>query len=311
MSFRDLLTPLQALERELREARTSSEPWFDLVRRVDAALETADDGDQMQDVLAAAEATGVSHLMWKRYRRALERTEEIARDAGVPAEALLSSHFAHQEVALRIHERSADEGLEILSSSARGDLRLAELRERLSRMPDSDPTDGEAARSAVVRAKSAGRGLVDRALKDSRERLFGAGSRIHRRPRLQYMSADGYEIIARDGSVAAGVDVTDVGVRTNRDRVAESISPSLLTSTFFPEFYLACLSPRDGGAAERTAEVLGWLRADWVGVVAVRADGSLEKVRNASGPPVPDRTDRYEAAKRLFGKRPEGDGAES
>lgn len=309
MSFSDLLTPLQKFERKIRAARDDGEAWYALVRRLDAALDGAPDGDDAAALAEAAEEiTGVSRLMWKRYRTALARTERIAREARLPSEALLGPSFATQEIALRIHDRAPKEGLESLASVAGGDVRLADLRERLSLLPPADPEGGEAARAAIVRAKSAGRSLVDRALKDSTEQLWGHGSRIVRRPRLKFMSGDGYEVVARDGAIVAGVDVTDVGVRTNRDRVAESVSPSILMSSFFPKFFLACLATAPRGAAERTSEVLEWLGADWIGVVAVRADGSVDTVRRPNGSPVPDRTARYEAAKRVFGTRPERGG---
>jgi hypothetical protein len=304
MAFRDLITPARRFEREMRAAKDAGTPWFALVRTLDAALDAATDGDEAADLAEAAEAgTGLTHVMWKRYRAALTRTEAIARDSGLPPECLLSPAFAHQEIALRIHDRSAVRGLEILQSSAEGGLRLADLRERLSHMPSSDPTGSETARAAVVRAKSAKRNLMDRALKDSTVKLWGAGSRIVRRPRLRFMSTHGYEVIARDDTIAGGVDVADFGVRTNRDNLADAIAPALLTSTFFKSFFIACIATNSTGAAERSAEVLDWLGVAWVGVMAVRADGTIETVRPSSGPPVPDRSDRYEAAKRRFGTR--------
>jgi hypothetical protein len=112
------------------------------------------------------------------------------------------------------------------------DLRLAKLRERLSCMPPSDPTGSETARAAIVRAKSAKKNLIDRALKDSTVQIWGAGSRMVRRPWLRFMSSTGYEVIARDGTIAAGVDIADYGVRTDRD-LADVMAAALLTSTFF------------------------------------------------------------------------------
>jgi len=282
----------------MQAACNGGEPWSALVRRLETALENAADGDEEIELSEIAEeVSGLSHVMWKRFRTALARTERIAREARIPLEHLLSASFSSQEVALRIHDRSPLEGLETLASTATGDLRLADLRERLSHLPD--PKSGEVARAAVVRAKSAGRSLVHQSLEHSTVHLWGRGSRILRRPRLRYMS-DGFEVIARDGTVAAGVDVADVGVRTNRDALMSGLSLSLLTASFFPRFYLACLATGSGGAADRAADVLAWLGAASVGVVAVRRDGTVDMVRSPSGPPLPDRTARYEAAKRRF-----------
>jgi hypothetical protein len=302
MSFRDLLTPYQRVEREMKAAHEAGEPWFALVRRFDAAFDAAYDSDEEMTVQEASEAaTGLSPLMWRRFRAALTKTEDIAAEVGLPPERLLSPTFAHQELALRVYERSPSEGPNILMSSASGTVRLTEIRDLLTRLPPKDPTGSKAARAAVGSAKRDARALIHQALKDSSVKLWGKGPVLVRRPRLRFMSTDGYEVIAQDGTIAAGVDVTDVGVRTNQDKVAQSLAPSLLVSTFFPEFHIACRSIDGSSVARRSAEILEWLDASWVGVVAVRSDGSVEVVRRPSGRPVPDRTVRYEAAKRAFG----------
>jgi hypothetical protein len=305
MSFRDLPTPYQSVEREMKAALERGEPWYALVRRFDAAFDAALDHDEQMTVQEASEAaTGLSPLMWRRQRAALTKTEEIARDTGLPLESLLSGTFAHQELAVRAYDRSPDEGLKILMSSANGSVRLTEIRELLNHLPPKDPTGSKAARAAVGDAKRDGRALVDQALKDSSAKLWGKGCAIVRRPRLRFMSGDGYEVIARNGTIAAGVDVTDVGIRTNQDRVQQTLPASLLSSTFFPRFYIACRSTDGGGTAKRSADTLDWLGASWVGVLAVRSDGFVQVLRRPKGRPVPDRTALYEAAKRAFGSRP-------
>jgi hypothetical protein len=306
MSFKDLPTPYQSVEREMRRAMERGEAWYELVRRFDAAFDAAQDHDEQMTVQEASEAaTGLSPLMWRRQRAALTKTEEIAHHAGLPLESLLSATFAHQELAVRAFDRSPDEGLKILMSSANGGVRLAEIRQLLTRLPPKDPTGSKAARAAVGDAKRDGTALIDRALKDSSAKLFGKGCAIVRRPRLRlFTTGYGYEVIAKNGTVAAGVDVADVGIRTNQDRLAQTLPSSLLLSSFYPQFFIACRSADGGGTAKRSADTLNWLGASWVGILAVRSDGSVQVVRRPKGRPVPDRTALYEVAKRAFGSIP-------
>ena len=305
MSFKDLLTPYQSIGRQMRAALERGEPWYELVRRFDAAFDAAPDADEQMTVQEASEAaTGLSPLMWRRQRAVLTKTEEVARNTGLPLERLLAGTFAHQELAVRAYDRSPDEGLKILMSSANGGVRLAEIRQLLTRLPPKDPTGSKAARAAVGDAKRDGRALIDQALKGSSVKLFGRGCAIVRRPRLRFLSGDGYEVIGKNGTIAAGVDVIDVGIRTNQDRLAQALPASLLASSFFPQFFIACRSADGGGTAKRSVEALEWLGAGWVGVAAVRSDGSVQVVRRPKGRPVPDRTALYEVAKRAFGSLP-------
>jgi hypothetical protein len=148
--------------------------------------------------------------------------------------------------------------------------------------------------------------LVERALKDSAPKLWGLGSRLRHRPRLAVVGSVGYEIVGSGNSIIAGVDLLDLDVRMNDDRFSRNLFPSLLLSTFYPRFYVGCVSAPDRSAVMRALDAVEWLGMEAVGVLEIPSDGSVVELRPSIGGPVPNRTAKYNELRIKFpgAKRP-------
>ena len=294
MSLKSLLTTRKKFELEMREARSAGEPWFRIAERLGDAFDAAGDGDIVADMKAAAEdGTGLSGQILGRYVSLLSRMKRIASEEGVAVESLLSPVFNAQEVAARLYERAPGIGLESLLDLAAGSVTLAILRKRLEDAPSGALRTPESARAAVARAKAENTELVERALKDSAPKLWGVGARIRQRPRLAVVSSVGYEVVGKGNSIIAGVDLLDIDVRMNDDRFSRNLFPSLLLSTFYPRFYVGCVSAPDRSAVIRALDAVEWLGLDGVGVLEIRSNGSVVELKASAGGPVPDRTAKY------------------
>lgn len=287
--------------REIQGAKATGAAWHVLARLMIRGFDSAEDDQEVSELRSAAkDVTGLSPQILKRYVALLRRTQKIAGKAGVETETLLSPVFNAQEVAARLYDRSPEAGIEALEQLKKGEVTLAQLRTRLAGTPASAANPAEFARSAVVRTRTLNTDLIDRALKNSAEHLWGKESELKRRPRLMYFGKFGYEVIGDDGSVLAGVDVMFPDPRLNQDYLAGNVAPSLLLAPFFKKFYFAFAPTTDDGVVGRAEALLDWLGFGWVGIVKIQRDGSIDTVRKPVGSPVPDQTGKYEALKRKF-----------
>ena len=291
---------LRVLEKASVEARASRAPWHAHAKALIAAIDAADDQDEVAELLAAsARASGLSLQILKRYISVLRRTRDAAALAALKVETLVSPVFNAQEVAVRLYERAPEQGLQSLKDLAERRVTLATLRERLADAPTIDSA-GERARVAVQQAKSLKRDLMETALSTSAERIWGRGAKAQLRVRLLYFGMKGFEIIGADGSVVAGVDLLTPDMRQSRDYLANWISRPLTIAPFFEKFYLAFAPVASEDIVGRSIELLAWLQYDWIGVLTVDRDGNVTVAREPSGDPTPNLVNRYEALKRRF-----------
>ena len=289
-----------ALEVDLEAARQRKAAWHEVARMLASAIDSVADRSESESLLFAATlATGLSSQLLKRYLALFKRMKEIAVAMKVPLDEVLSPAFNPQETAARIFRRSPDEGAEVIRGLVAGDFTLARVRELQARLTLG--TYDRSPQTAVRHLRTVNAGLVERAIRRSTEQLWGAGARIGRRPRVLYLGGSaGYEVVAGNGSVAAGIDVMFPDPRLNHDYVESNVGSSLLLAPFFPEFYLAFPPGADPAAAASTVEMLKWFGHDWIGVIACESEKNLVMLRKPSGGPVPDLTGKYESFKRKY-----------
>jgi hypothetical protein len=251
-------------------------------------------------IAASAKATGLSPQVLKRYVAVLRRTEVIAEREGLPLESLLSSMFNVQEVAVRLCDRSPDEGLQSLKDVVAGrGYGLSTFRRLLAQAPMAVASP-ERARREIQRAKANGRDRAEAAIEAARETMWGDGAVVRRRPRLRYFGGVGLEVIGGNGDVVAGVELMVPHPGENREILASRAASSLALAPFFREFFLAFASAQGDDAAGRAVSLLEWLEYGWIGVIAVDSEGRAEVRRKPVGVPTPDMSGRYEALLRKF-----------
>jgi hypothetical protein len=305
------LTPGERLDwlgREIARLRETDPPapWFRIASVLASVCEAADRGfdtdQEAGEIFAeASKAAGLSAQLLKRYVGVLRRTGSIADGAHLPIESLLSTMFNLQEVAVRLCERSPNEGIESLRDLASGQSHygLATFRKLLANAPAASGS-AERMRRQIQGAKALGRSVTARAITEARVSLWGAGATVRPRPRLLYFGGSGLEVIGGDGSVVAGIDLMVPHPGENRDVLAARAATSLSLAPFFREFYLA-FAPNAGDDAPARAEaLLEWLGYSWIGVIVVAPEGRATVRRKAGGSPTPDLSGRYEALKRKF-----------
>jgi hypothetical protein len=294
------LTPAidAALTSELRRLKDEA-PWHELARHLSAYA-----GGDLYGLpgtrAALAAACGLSPGIVGRYISTIERILRIAREKNVEPAAVLSGGFNAVEAACRLYERSPDQGFESLLQLKAGTSSLSKVRGRLAAAEPERDDSGSYARSLVLRQRSFEIEAVEEALSGAAQNLFGRGCTVRRRPGLRYFRRVGMEVVAGDGSIAAGLDVIAPQLGQQRDELDAALGASALLSTFFPEFHFIC-SPGSGGeVAARAVEMLGWLGLQWFGVMTIDANGRVRVLRKARGRPVPDRSAQYGALKERY-----------
>ena len=270
--------------------------WHETAARIDAMIASGD-ADETAAKRLAEEATGLSWGLMTRYLSAYRRVKAAARKAHMPPEALLSPAFNGVEAAVRLYDRSDHHGLQALQDLALGKTSLTEVRDTLKHITEARLAARSSDRGSVLRGRADQIGLIEEALTENADEIFGKDSKIRARPRLLYVRKPGFEVAA-NGAVRAGVDTYVSGQGAGRDRVDDVLPTALLLSTWFPAFYLAC-SPST--ADEEAWNLVGALeiigKAPWIGVLRVTADGDVETLREPKGLPVPNRTGQYAGLK--------------
>jgi hypothetical protein len=271
-------------------------PWWELARRLEGGrLDSAEDG-----ILVVAAQAGIAPQVAKRYVRLLVRMREIGNELGEPVESLLSPSFNAQEIAARLFARSRDEGTRTLKRIASAPVPIAELRDLLAQAKESLKGD---LRSKIVSSRTAGTRMIESALRTGGAALFGGPHRLLRRPRLKFAGNMGYEIVAHEGAIVAGIDVLIPDPRLGHDALERDLSRSILLADFFRKFYLAFPASARPSASERVGlfgdpldrvvDLLDWLKFDWIGVLVATDAETLEVVRPSEGRPSPNLSDRY------------------
>jgi hypothetical protein len=304
----------EAVVRTLSDARLAGKPWYELARIMEPALGAL--SERSAAAAAIGRAAGIAPAVAKRYVRLLAKMREIAREMQSSDDALFVSSFNSQEIAARIYHRDRVEGADILRRLAKGEVSLPQLRE----IQAAKPTAPDASlRSKIASTRSASSKTVESALREGGTAIFGETYRTLRRPRLRFIGNTGYEVIAVDGSVLAGVDVLFPDVRLGHDALDRHLGRSLLLAPFFRKFYVAFPSSAeiddgpatwDGNSSSkgmfdqdmvsRTVELLDWLKFGWIGVLVAVDGNTLKEIRPSAGMPMPDMTSRYEAYVRRY-----------
>ena len=291
------LTPLSEHIAQVLHLRRTA-PWHELARWFEMAV-----GSELyappEARALAGRMCGMSAGLVGRYIVAYRRIRRIAEESGVAMETLLSDSFNGCEVACRLYDRSPDQGFESLVGLREGRQSLASVRRRLKEV--AAPPDSEAAaRGALLRRRGLEIEAVETALAASAESLFGRGSEVVRRPGLRLFRRVGFEVVARDGSVAAGLDLLTSQADRQRDELDEGFGASALLATHFPKFHYVVSPGSEPDIAARAVETVSRFGMRWFGVMRVEPDGGIEVLRPAKGRPNPDRTAEYPNLKKRY-----------
>lgn len=81
----------------------------------------------------------------------------------------------------------------------------------------------------------------------------------------------------------------------SRRRVETLLPAAALLSVYFPKYFFVFSPNSPRRAADEAVGALELLGLGWFGVMKVRPDLSVEILRDAQGPPLPDRTSEYES----------------
>ena len=294
-------------------ARDGGQPWFVLGDLFAKALATAADADLVALRTAASEAARLSPGVLRPYVVLLDRLRTIAETHGLARDELVSRVFNAAEVAARIYELDAEQGMTALGDLKAGAVTLAELRRRLAELPppvelqpvDTEPkeerrTAKSAARGlAVVRSRELKAAFMRKALAPWAEGRWGPGSSLRRRPPTRhYTSHQGFEIVgagAPDRPRAGGELFILDGREESELGYFERVFPSyLVLATFYPAFFFAFSPSTPDASVTRAVELPGLFGAGSIGVVRVTAAGTVETLLEPDGPPVPDRIGRFD-----------------
>jgi hypothetical protein len=291
------LTPLlsDVMRSELAVLRETG-PWFDLAERLRALANGEWSGEPLPRSHLAA-ASGLGSSVVARYISVYEKVVQIASARGHPPAALLSPSFNGVETACRLYQRSPDEGFKALVELKSGRTSLGTIRSTLASTPRGDADSESYERSLLLRRRGRMTEFVEEALQRSAENgLFGQGGVVRRRPGLRYFRRAGMEVVDRDGTAVAGIDVLTTHPGKQRDELDSAIGPSALLATYFPCFYLVCV-PEAEEMAKAAVEALQWFRLGWIGVLYVDEYGAVDVIGKPQGRPMPDRTGHYEELK--------------
>jgi hypothetical protein len=290
---------LERLKRQLNRNGTTK-PWFVTAMALEELAEYSRDQPWNKDDAVrkiAEEATDLSWGLLARYLSVVRRLRAISsREGGIPMDRLLSNGFNAVEVAVRLYDRSARDGLAALRELHFGDLTLSQVRRMLENSKPGTADSSAVAKSRLLRKRGSEIESVERALEARGELIFGAGCRITRRPALRFFRRAGLE--ARiDGRIVGGADIMTPDASLKHDQLEAVLPTALLLAEFLPRFFLL-FSPRsDDKVVERAKEALDLFDASSVGIIKVSEHDQLEFVREASKSSSRIRSDEYDVLK--------------
>jgi hypothetical protein len=233
----------------------------------------------------AVRETGLSEVMLRRYLLTLERLEAIEREAGLPPGDLHAGGFAPTELALRLHSRAPDKGIEALQELKDRKITLRDVRRRLE---NAEGPEGPAPRQIAIKDRGILVARCEGLVAGAAGELFGAGVATTRRPSAKYLRRVGFEFHDAEGAMLGGADLylAESGGRDPLDALAQSV----ILASRLPVFHVI-LGPDLGEAeAERASEALEVLAVPSVGVLLLRDDSPARLIRPAQ-PRTPDPED--------------------
>jgi hypothetical protein len=277
----------------LEKARADGQPWHVLARILREAIGNLD-AEAASTFWDWAEApSGLSPVMLRRYVATLMRIEDIAAAHDRDADGLLPASFTGAEVAIRIYDRDAAEGLAALTELRERGTTLEILRARLKEMPEED----------VLRKRQLAK--MGRAMRIEKcevafaavaPGLFGEGAVARRRPRLRFFWNVGFEIVAGTGTMIAGADLYTAEI--DRGDPLNEIAKSILLSLYFPAFSILFGFGVLGHVVSQAVDAIEAL-APWIEILRIDADGSVTVVRQATRIPPENRTAEYASLRNL------------
>ena len=299
---------------ELSVARDGGQPWFVLGEIYSQALATASDADHPALRTAASEATRLSAGVLRRYVVLLDRLRAIAASEGLTRDAFVSRVFNAAEVAARIYDLDREKGMTALTDLKAGEVTLAQLRDRLTKIPIATepaaepepkrPSPANLARGfAAIRSRELKTNFMLDALKARAAELWEPEVVLGRRPVTRfYTSHQGFEIIGAGapGRRLAGVELFILDGKDESElRYFEGVFPSyLVLATFYPRFHFAFSPSTPEPSVARAVELLGLFGAASIGIMRVTSIGEVDILVEPTGPPTPDRTASYDVLKK-------------
>lgn len=292
----------------MRQARDGGQPWFVLGSLLKEALDAAPDDAAVARIrLSAAETARLSPGVLRRFVSLLDRLQAIATVEGLDVDALTSPVFNAAEVAVRIYDRNPAVGLQAIRDLKAGQTTLVKLRELLSTVPAKVATrdTGEVSNEGQP-ARTRGQLFVERlyarhaSMEDAigRTSMVPPGAVTAKRRSVSFVrtGSGSLEIVTRVSNMERKLHAAAELLVYENDEVStfERHFPAFaLLATLYPAFYLVfspVTPPQYQEAALRLIDEFG-IRS--IGVWKTTDRGDVERLHDPSGPPEPNRMDRY------------------
>jgi hypothetical protein len=272
----------EGLINSLEAAR--QEPWFVLAGIVSdgsggAALE--------QRKAVAIKSSGLSANMMTRYVSVLARIRDISGKHGIPIDRLLTPVFSATEIAVRIYDKDPASGLSALEKLKERRTTLVKLRDELAEIEKRRQLDKAGKGKSIEECEVALREFVKSEL--------GPKVTLVRRPALKPFSKVGWLVLAPRGQPVWGIDLFDADGQVWEAQLMRAIP----LSSFFESFFMLFHGELEEEAFFSAKAVLDFFRAPSFGTLHLKADGSLQRGRDA-GYLVGNRRSDYSALEKMF-----------
>ncbi|MCA1549927.1 hypothetical protein I6F36_24145 [Bradyrhizobium sp. BRP19] len=272
------------LEKRLREARETGQPWHVVGSILQEWTATQLHGTNVWPV--ATKATDLSELMLRRYIAALDRLGEIETSHALPPASLLPPTFGPTELAIRLYGRDPVAGLKALHALKQRKMTLRDLRVEL-RKSEGHAYEGNRARERTVLVAT-----CTEAISIQAKKLFGRGTVAQRRPSIQYFNTIGFEFRNSQGFIVGGADLY-VGSPLYGSNPLSTIAQSVLMATYLPAYYIFLGPELRMSDAEHAVRVLEVLQGRSVGVVLLPEEGGAVVLRRPESSRKADRAKDY------------------
>lgn len=301
---------LAEFRRAISAAKNGGQPWFVIAALLSGTLRETRERDHAELRAEAAAATRLSPGVLRRYVLLLDRLRNIAELQGLEREAFLSPVFNAAEVAVRIYDRNAEEGLTALRELKAGDVTLVQLRERLSKVPvelegpaEADEKFGREMQMerndrigrSVVQERHLKVSFMHQALEADRPTRWPNTAKIRRRPRSPFFTGhQGFEVVEDDpkGSVICGIEMFVLD-RDRSDYFDGVFAANLTLATFYDRFYFVFSPGTPAGYVSHAADLLRKFGAASVGILVVSETGAVGEMVKPQTSPVPNRVESY------------------
>lgn len=259
----------------LTRLRADGQPWHAIARLVrDWSKDFNHPARRRSEIWeAAAEKTGISSVMLKRYFAVLLQIDEIAESHKMDAADLLPASFTGAELAARLHSRDSEAGLKALIGLRARTKTIEDVRDELEKAAPLDQNTVKARHGQAV-------GRCEAVMAKAAPGIFGKGAVSGRRPRVRYFHPVGFEFRDAASGLLAGGDLYLAGTSGSSDPLA-TIGLSVLISEYLPNFWLMLGPDLDDQVVDRADKTLSIL-APRIGILVV-GDGGVAVRRPAEG----------------------------